>query len=94
MSCGVVHRCYSDPGLLWLWRRAVATALIGPLAWEPPYAADAALKRQKDEHREKQIWWFLCPHVHVLGWSNSFSHHLHHTQVPRLSPGTLHCLIF
>ena len=28
--------------LLWLWRRLVATAPIGPLAWEPPYAAGAA----------------------------------------------------
>ena len=40
----------SDPALLWLWHRPVATALIGPLAWEPPYAAGAAqeiAKRQK-----------------------------------------------
>ena len=36
-----------DQGLLWLWCRAVATALIGPLAWKPPYATGAALKRQK-----------------------------------------------
>ena len=26
-----------------------ATALIRPLAWEPPYAKDAALKRQKEK---------------------------------------------
>ena len=26
----------SDPTLLWLWSRPVATALIRPLAWEPP----------------------------------------------------------
>jgi len=25
----------------------MATALIGPLAWEPPHAMGAALKRQK-----------------------------------------------
>ena len=42
MSCGVGHRHGSDPELLWLWRRPVATALIGPLAWESPYAAGAA----------------------------------------------------
>ena len=47
MSCGVGHRCGSDPMLLWLWCRPVATALIEPLAWEPPYAVGAALKRQK-----------------------------------------------
>ena len=30
--------------LLWLWCRAAATVLIRPLAWEPPYGADEALK--------------------------------------------------
>ena len=30
------------PALLWLWCRLAATAPIGPLAWEPPYAAGAA----------------------------------------------------
>ena len=33
--------------LLWLWRRQVATAPIGPLAWEPPYAEGAAQKKKK-----------------------------------------------
>ena len=42
MSCGVGCRRGSDPELLWLWCRPVATAPIGPLAWEPPYAAGAA----------------------------------------------------
>ena len=28
-----------DPVWLWLWRRLAAPALIGPLAWELPYAA-------------------------------------------------------
>ena len=36
-----------DPELLWLWCRLAATALIRPLAWELPYAADVALKRKK-----------------------------------------------
>ena len=44
MSYGVDFRCSSDHTLLWLWHRSAATAPIGPLAWEPPYAADAALK--------------------------------------------------
>ena len=44
MSYGVVCRCGSDPALLWLWCRLVATAPIQPLAWEPPYTAGAALK--------------------------------------------------
>ena len=46
MSCGVGHRCSWDPRLLWLWRRLAAMALITLLAWEPPYAASGALKRQ------------------------------------------------
>ena len=50
MSCGVGCRRGSDPTVLWLWRRLAATAPIGPLAWEPPYATGAAqemAKRQK-----------------------------------------------
>ena len=47
MSCGVGRRRGFDPELLWLWRRPAAVAQIGPLAWEPPHAAGAALKRQK-----------------------------------------------
>ena len=46
MSCGVGHRCGSDLVLLWLWCRPAAAALIPPLAWEPPYAVGATLKRQ------------------------------------------------
>ena len=48
MSCGVGRRHSSEMVLLWLWRRPLATALIRPLAWEPPYAMGAALKRQKN----------------------------------------------
>ena len=33
--------------LLWLWRRLVATAPIGRLAWEPPYAEGAARNGKK-----------------------------------------------
>ena len=47
VSCGVGHRRGSDPVLLWFWRRLAATALIKPLAWEPPYAAGAALEKAK-----------------------------------------------
>ena len=38
VSCGVGCRRGLDPMLLWLWCRPEAVALIGPLAWEPPYA--------------------------------------------------------
>ena len=43
MSCGVGHRHSLDLASLWL----AAAAPIRPLAWEPPYAAGVALKRQK-----------------------------------------------
>ena len=39
--------------LLWLWCRLVATAPTGPLAWELPKAASAALKRQQRKEKEK-----------------------------------------
>jgi len=57
VSCGVGCRRGSDPALLWLWRRPVATAPIRPLAWEPPYAAGAAqeiAKRQKKKKKKKR----------------------------------------
>ena len=50
MSCGVGHRLGSDLELLWLWRRLVAAAPVGPLAWEPPYAVVVALKRQTNKN--------------------------------------------
>ena len=44
--------------LPWLWCSPVAVALIGSLAWEPPYAAGVALKSKtktknnvNDKHR-------------------------------------------
>ena len=47
MSCGVGHRRSSDLALLWFWHRLAATAPIGPLAWESPYATGAALEMAK-----------------------------------------------
>ena len=49
MSCGVGHRRGLDPMLLWLWHGLVATALTGPLAWEPPYAVGVALEKTEAE---------------------------------------------
>ena len=50
MSCGVGLRFDSDLALLWLWCRQAATAPIRPLAWEPPYATGAALKKTKQNN--------------------------------------------
>ena len=54
MGSGVGHRCGLDPELLWLWCRLAAAALIRPLAWEIPYAASVALKRQKQKQTKVQ----------------------------------------
>ena len=57
MGCGIGCRRGSDPMLLWLWRRPAATALIQPLAWEPPYAIGAAqemAKKQKQTNKQQQ----------------------------------------
>ena len=55
MSCGVGCGCGSDPTLLWPWCRLAATAPVRPLAWEPPYAASVALKRQKTKNKTNII---------------------------------------
>ena len=52
MSCGVGCRRGLDSELLWLWHRLRATALIQPLAWEPPYAASVALEKTKKKKKK------------------------------------------
>jgi len=65
MSCGVGRTCGLAPALLWLWCRLAVTAPIRPLAWEPPYAASAALKRQKPKRKkEKKL-------LELLSWLSS-----------------------
>ena len=51
VSFGVGCKHGLDLGWLWLW--PVATALIQPLAYEPPYATGEALKSQKKEKRKE-----------------------------------------
>ena len=53
VSCGVGCRHGSDPTLLWLWRRPIATTPIRPLAWEPPHAVGAALENTKSQNKKK-----------------------------------------
>ena len=52
--CGVGHRRGSDTALLWLWHRPAATALIGPLAWEPPCAVNVALEKDKKKKKREE----------------------------------------
>ena len=54
MSCGIGCSCGSDPMLLWLWMWSAAAAPMGPLAWEPPYAAVVTLKSIK---KKKDLRW-------------------------------------
>ena len=73
MSCGIGRRCGSDLALLCLWCRLAATALIRPLAWEPPCATGAALKTYKKRKRKKrQIWngWIIWS-FHVSSFEES-----------------------
>ena len=57
MSCSIAvvgSRLSLDPASLWLWHRPAAVALIGPLAWEHPYALGAALKRKKKKKKDEE----------------------------------------
>ena len=55
MDCGIGHRRSLDLTLLWLWCRLAAVALIGSVAWDPPYAVGAAVKGQKTKKKEKKV---------------------------------------
>jgi len=70
----------------WLWYRLAATALIGPLAWEPPYATGAALEKAKRQKKKKKpkIWSLR----YKIFWgipSDEGASHLHHTPFPLFS---------
>ena len=47
MSYGIGCKCGSYLGLLRLWCKLAAVALIQPLAWETPYVTGAALQEKK-----------------------------------------------
>ena len=55
MSCGVGPRRGLDLVLLWLWWRPAVTAPIQPLAWEPPCAVGAALKKPIRKKKKLKI---------------------------------------
>ena len=54
VSCGTGCRRGLDLALLWLWCKPAATALIRPVAWEPPYAMGAALKNKQTNKQKKK----------------------------------------
>ena len=69
MSYGIGHRHGSDPTLLWLWwRPGTAAPILGFLAWEElPYAAEAALKKERKKERFKNIWYMLYK-IYFIGF--------------------------
>ena len=64
---------YRSPALAWLWLcyRPVAIAPIWPLAWEPPYAVDAALKRKQISDFSTLACLNSDSHIHV--WKSASS---------------------
>ena len=66
------RRSSSDPALLWLWCRPAATAPIGPLAWEPPYAAGTAVEKAKiQKNKKKKI---QSTDISVVPWPTCSGH--------------------
>ena len=49
-----------DPPLPWPWHKPAAIAPIRPLAWEPPYAMGAALKKKEKRKKEKSMNSLSC----------------------------------
>ena len=62
-----------------VWSRPVAKVLIGPLAWEPRYAEDAALKRQKRKKKKRP---HVCP---VLSFLKPYSLNRHRVYARKLA---------
>ena len=83
MRCGIGRRRGLDLVLLWLWRRPAATAPIGTLAWEPPYATGAALKRQKKKKKKKKKDKKL---INVIHYINSTKKKTHMSLIDREKP--------
>ena len=54
MSCRVDRRRGLALALLLLWHKLAATALIGPPAWEPPYAEGVALKDKREKKKKNR----------------------------------------
>ena len=79
MSCGVSLRQGLDPELPRLWCRPAATALIGPVACEPPYAVGAAVEKTKKKRTEH-----ICVSL-LIGYLSCFTDIF-------VYPPILHCL--
>ena len=67
MRCGVGCRRGLDLAWLWLWLWWAAIAPIPPLAWEPPHATSAAIKRPKKEKEKRNENSPVSPGTHAHG---------------------------
>ena len=88
--------CSLDPVLLWLWCRLVATAPIWPLAWEFPYVAGAALKKQTNKQKSPQessfhviLVPFLCLFATLLPWGIYRRKLITYSPTPAKPPSTI-----
>ena len=70
-----LHQWVKDLALLWLGSRPAAVAPIRPLAWEPLYAAGAALKRKKkkENHQRERFRVLRRSSNHLQGHHSSLS---------------------
>ena len=66
MSCGVGCKHGSDPALLWLWHRPAASAPRVPLAWEPPCAVSAALKKKAKKKKSSVSTKYSHKNFHLI----------------------------
>ena len=53
-------RCASDLASLQMWHRLAAVAPLRPLAWEPPHAVGAALKKANKTKQNKKTINKIC----------------------------------
>ena len=94
MSCGIGQRLSSDLALLWLQHRPAAVARIRPLAWEPPYAVGAALKKTNKTKKELHPAWIKDrDHLFLLlevKETSGATHSQKHSSAVRERRGTSH----
>ena len=90
MNCGVCPIFGLDLVLLLFWHRLVATTPIQPLAWEPPYAADVALKKPTNQtNKQKEQCLVLDkPSVNISHYHN-FYYYYYRTSILRCLMGAL-----
>ena len=71
-----------DPELLLLWFRPAATALTGPLAWEPPHAEGVALEKTE---KVSCILFPICQELFYCEWMLSLSFFFFSPSLPLLN---------